>query len=339
MAAEKTTRSLKNNRTVLREVVPVDTPFLMGIFLGDICNFKCRYCIQSASEQVEEKADLIRQFLEWDTFVKIVDSAKEFPQKIKTILLSSIGEPLLHPQVGEMLNYMNQVDLADNYEIVTNASKLTPEMTRNLVDNGLTRLCISLQGINSKKYKEVCGYEMDYELFYENIKYFYEYSRGKCRLHIKTVDLALDEGEDKLFYEMYEHFCDTIYIDAVQPVFKGVDYSGIVKTEGEFTKEVFEKYRGVCCSPIFYTLYSLADGTIAPCCDNPQPTTYGNIKNESLVDIWNGEKRKEFLLQHLEHRRCENEVCAQCIAPLTRNFEEDILDGYEDEIKRRILAR
>ena len=48
--AEFTTRSLEKDRTLLRDVVPIDTPFLLGFFLGDICNFKCKYCIQSAEE-------------------------------------------------------------------------------------------------------------------------------------------------------------------------------------------------------------------------------------------------------------------------------------------------
>lgn len=334
--AELTMRSQKCGRTILKDVVPLDTPFLFGIFLGDICNFKCKYCIQSAPEGTEEKGHLIRSFLEWDVFKQIADSAKQFPNKIKTVMLSSIGEPLLHPKVPQMLAYMRDIDLADNYEIVTNASRLTKDLSKALIDSGLTRLCISLQGITAEKYKEICGYDLDFQEFYDNIKFFYEYGRGKCKLHIKTVDISLDEGEDKKFLEMFSPICDTIFIDKVMPVFKGVDYDGIVIDEESFTEEKYKAYEKVCCSPIFYTLYTLADGTIAPCCDNPQPTTYGNIKDITLQEAWNGTTRREFLVQHLEHRRCENEVCAQCIAPLTREFEEDFLDGYEEIIKERI---
>ena len=335
--AEIALRSEKNNRTVLKDVIPLDTPYLMGIFLGDICNFRCKYCIQSADDSTTEKKDLKRRFLDWNMFVRIVDSAKQFPHKIKKILLSSIGEPLLNPHVIEMVRYMKEVDLAGEYEIVSNASMLTKEMTEGLVDAGLTRLCLSLQGLDAETYREVCGYEVDYDTFYHNIKYFYEYSRGKCRLHIKTVDMALKDGEESRFYEMYSPICDTIHIDKVMPVFKGVDYSGIVKDTSPFTQERFAELQGLCCSPIFYTLYTLADGTVAPCCDHPQPTTFGNIMERSLPEIWNGPERKEFLLMHLNHNRCQNEICKQCHAPLNRKFDEDILDGYEEEIKHRIL--
>ena len=334
--AEITTRSLKNDRTVLRDVVPIDTPFLLGIFVGDICNFKCKYCIQSADDSVNEKKQLVKSFLDWDTFVTIVDSAKKFPQKIKTVLLTSIGEPLLQPNIVRMIQYMKDVDLADAYEIVTNASVLTPELSRGLIDAGLTRLCISLQGLTAEKYKEVCGVKIDYANFYNNIQYFYEYSRGKCRVHIKTVDLALDEGEESKFYEMYGSICDTIYLDKVSPVFKGVDYTGMIADNEKYTQEKYKACEGVACSSLFYTLYTLADGRIVPCCDHPQPMIYGNIADMSLVDAWNSEVRKKFLTQHLKHKRCDNEICAQCSAPLDREFESDRLDGAEELILNRM---
>lgn len=334
--AEITQRSLKKSRTVLHEVLPVDTPFLFGIFVGDICNFKCKYCIQSAEDGVPEKRTLVKQFLEWEKFLKIADSAKKFPHKIKTVLFSSIGEPLLNPRLPDMIRYLNEIDLADAYEIVTNASLLTPELGKQLVDAGLTRLCISLQGLTSVRYKEVCGVEIDYPVFYENIKEFYEYSRGKCKLHIKIVDMALDEGEDVTFMKMYSPLCDTIYIDKVAPVFKGVDYDGIVQDTESYTENEYEKNAAVCCSPVFYTLYTLADGRIVPCCDHPQPLSYGNIDHISLVDAWNSQRRRDFLIQHLKHHRCDNAICKHCTIPLVREFEEDILDGYEDQILEKL---
>lgn len=334
--AEVTTRSLKNERTILRDVVPVDTPFLLGIFLGDICNFKCKYCIQSADESVEEKKQLVRKFLEWETFLKIADSAKQFPKKIKTVLLTSIGEPLLHPEIVKMLEYMNRIGLADNYEIITNASMLSVDLGRQLVDAGLTRLCVSLQGLTAEKYKDVCGVEIDYDAFYQNLKSFYEYSRGKCSVHIKTVDLSLEDGEEDAFLKLYGPVCNTIYIDKVAPVFKGVDYSGIVLDGEPYTEDKYRQNAAVCCSSIFYTLYTLADGRIAPCCDHPQPVIYGDINQTGLVEAWSSENRKRFLRQHLTHKRCENGICAQCAAPLVREFDSDKLDGCEEAILARL---
>lgn len=327
------------NRTVLHEVVPLDVPFVLGIYLGDVCNFKCKYCVQSADVNSEAGKDLIRYFLDWDLFERIVDQALEFKLKIKTVMLSSIGEPLLHPNVCKMIKYMNDKNLADNYEIVSNASMLTKEMAHNLIDSGLTRLCVSVQGITTKKYKDICGYEMNIQELRDNLEEFYNYGRGRCKLHIKTVDAALDEGEEKDFFDMFSPICDTIFVDKVMPVFQGVEYDNIMLAKDEFTDDIFKRNAKICCSPIFYTLYVRPDGTIAPCCDSPQPITYGNVKTTTLVDAWNGLARLSFLMQHLRHMRSNNKVCAKCYVPIVRRFEEDFLDGYEDEIAERLMNK
>lgn len=35
------------NRTNLVNVIPINTPYVVGFWTGDICNFKCKYCEHS----------------------------------------------------------------------------------------------------------------------------------------------------------------------------------------------------------------------------------------------------------------------------------------------------
>ena len=87
--AEFTPRSQAQGRTVLADVVPLDTPFVLGIFVGDVCNFRCRYCVQSTTGPLYDKGgqelpdDLVRKFLSWNDFEHIAQQAAAFPQKIK----------------------------------------------------------------------------------------------------------------------------------------------------------------------------------------------------------------------------------------------------------------
>lgn len=34
-------------RTKLLDKIPIDTPYVLGFWTGDICNFKCKYCAHS----------------------------------------------------------------------------------------------------------------------------------------------------------------------------------------------------------------------------------------------------------------------------------------------------
>lgn len=324
----------EQKRTRLADVIPVNTPFVFGFFTGDICNFKCKYCIQASLNSGIELQD---KFLDWSTFIEVADSLKQFPNRIKKVLFSSMGEPLLNKNLPKMIAYLNANDVADAYEIVTNASVLTHELSRQLIDAGLTRLCVSIQGIIDQKYLDICQAKVKFANIVDELSYFYNYikkSNKNCAVHIKTVDIALDDGEEKRFKEIFDGICDTLFIDSVVPSYPGIDYSEMCNDNiGLYGKGTIE--RKVCPS-VFYTLYVLPNGDVVTCCDPPYPIVLGNIKNESLIDMWNGKRRKEFLRMQLQGNRHKHPVCQRCIQPNITDFKEDDLDEVAEILLKKI---
>jgi MoaA/NifB/PqqE/SkfB family radical SAM enzyme len=61
----------------------------------------------------------------------------------------------------------------------------------------------------------------------------------------------------------------------------------------------------------------------------------GNANDESLVDIWNGDKLRAFRLMHLEGRRSENRACGTCdyVQALPAG---DSIDADREEYAERI---
>lgn len=340
--AEYTSRKEVKGRTILADVVPLNTPYVFGIFLGDICNFRCKYCIQSMRGQVMKDKEgntinheLIEKFLSWDDFLLIADQLQKFPKKIKKILFSSMGEPLLHKRLADMIAYLHDRDVAKSYEIISNASMLTPELSKRLIDAGLSRFCVSIQGVNKQKYKEICGYDIDFDKLLQNLSFFYKYSRGKCKVHIKTVDAALDVGDKDRFFEIFSPMCDTIYIDHVIEAFEGVGITSLKTSDKQQIYEMEQQHIDVC-SALFYTLYVLANGEIVPCCKTPYPMHYGNIHHRTLCEAWNSRERYNFLMLHLKKKRNEHRVCRNCVAPQATEFKEDLLDEAAEEIMNRL---
>lgn len=339
-----TSRAEKNERSVLADVIPIDTPYVFGFFLGDICNFRCKYCVQSVLQGADGTAhehkgveDLVRHFMSWETFLRTAEQLRGFPRKIKKILFSSIGEPLLHPRLPQMIAWLKDRDVADDYEVVTNASLLTPDLSKALIDAGLTRLCVSVQGMTAEKYKSVCDYKVDMSVFISNLKSFYDYSRGKCRLHIKTVDIALDKGEDEAFLSTFGDICDSIHIDNVIPLYRDVDYDFLSGEEKGLYKEQSKPI--AVCSPLFYTLYVNADGDVIPCCIVPYALSYGNVHQTDIVSMWNGAKRRAFLELHLKKKRRAHPICRDCVHPNAAILPSDVLDDAAEEILARVRAR
>ena len=126
---------------------------------------------------------------------------------------------------------------------------------------------------------------------------------------------------------------DTMFIDNIVPAFPGIDYSNMCDgTMGLYGKTKIRKV----CPCVFYTLYILPNGDVVTCCDPPYPIVLGNIKNESLIDMWNGKRRKEFLRMQLQGNRHKHPVCQRCIQPNITDFKEDDLDEVAEILLKKI---
>lgn len=332
----KSSRSEKN-RTKLSEVIPIDTPYVVGFYTGDICNFKCKYCVHSLGGDIYNKnKDIIPKMMDWSIFTKAADALKYFSKPIKKILFSSMGEPLLNKKLPEMIKYVKDIGVASYCEIITNASLLTHELSEKLVDSGLDRLCVSIQGVTSQKYQEISQVNLNYDSIVKELSYFYQYSRGRCKVHIKTVDIALDDGEDSIFYNTFSKISDTVNIDSVIEAFQDVDYSNMIKDTSKGLYGDKQRYRLVCPS-VFYTMYILPNGDVVTCCNPPYPIILGNIINDDLLNMWNGQKRLNLLKMQLEGRRMMHPICKGCISPKATNFKEDDLDKDREKLLNHFM--
>jgi len=322
-------------RTKLSRVVPLSTPYVVQIFPIYACNFKCNYCIFQI-EKEERHFISNKVIMDLNLYKKCVDDMTHFPNKIKTLRFVGIGEPLLHKNIIEMIQYTKEKDIANTVELITNASLLTNNMSDKLIDLGLDRLVISLQGLTKEKYKQVCQYDIDMQEFINNIKYFYN-NKKNTHLYIKIVDIALDLGEEKKFYNLFENICDSISIEHTVPIHTGIEVKE--KEEGFTQFGLPIKDIDICPQP-FIHLQINPDGVVVPCYSFDYPEILGNVNIENVVDIWNGEKFDVFRLYMLDDFKCS--TCKECTIAKYRWFEEDNLESVKNKLKdyyeQRILS-
>ncbi len=318
------------DRVKLANVIPLSTPFSMFIFPTTYCNFKCVYCGHSLGySKMKEMYDFIPQNMTIDTYQKIIDQMKAFPNKFKMLSLTGQGEPLMNENIPLMVKLAKEADVAERVEFITNAALLTNEMSDRLIDAGLDTMRISLQGLTSKKYKEMCGANIDFEKFVENIKYFYS-RKTNTKLYVKIIDISLEEGEEEKFYKLFGDCTDRMYIEKMLPAYEGVDITKDMSADYDRYGRKHEK-RKVCPLP-FYMLGIFPDGDVEPCDTIYKPVVLGNIHNDSLYEIWNGEKIREFWkVQLIGERQC-NRRCSTCNAPDDVSHPEDILDQYSEKL-------
>lgn len=312
------------DRVKLADAVPLDTPFSMFVFPTTYCNFKCNYCGHSLGPvRMKEQYGFSPQTMDWDTFSAVVEQAKQFSRPLKLLSLTGHGEPLINPRLPEMVAYIKKSGIAQRIEIISNGSLLTNEKALALIDAGLDGIRISLQGLSGRKYKAVCGVDLDFEAFLDNIRYFYTH-RKNTQLFVKIMDIALENGEDEAFYRMFSDISDRMYIERCKPVYNGVQYDGVT-TETDRYGNPHEK-RDVC--PLcFFMLSVFPDGDVEPCDTIYKPLVLGNVRHETLTEMWHGEKLRSFQITHLKKERYNNPKCAVCCAPDDVSHPEDALDA------------
>lgn len=319
-------------RLVLAKSLPLSTPLVLQIFPIYACNFTCKYCTFSIPGN---KRGFISDkiIMDFDLLKKCVDEMTSFPQKIKTLRFVGMGEPLLHPRIADMVKYAVAKKVANKVEILSNGSLLIPKLSDALISAGLSRLVISIQGTTAKKYQEISNINLDFDKFVKNLAYFYRH-KGKIEMHIKIVDIALDNQEDKKrFYQIFGDICDTIGLEHASPIFPGVKYNQVLK-DISFTQFGLKVSKVQVCPQPFFTMQINPDGKIVPCYSVTYPTILGDCNKETLGQIWNGENYRQFRRKMLDGVKNVCELCVNCGIIKHRLFPEDNLNNDAARLKK-----
>jgi radical SAM protein with 4Fe4S-binding SPASM domain len=320
-------------RIPLREVLPLQTPFVVQIFPIYACNFRCKYCHFSSDRDKFFVTDVIS--LDLGLFKKCIDDMTSFPQKIKTLRLVGMGEPLLHKDLAAMVAYAKRQDIADTVEILTNASLLTHDRSDELIDAGLDRIVVSIQGTGPEKYQEISGVNIDFEKFRDNLRYFYK-RKKKTRIYFKVVDCALiDKDDEARFFELFGDSCDTIGIEHAVPIFPGAEYNDKLGAGNEMISQfgLTVPHIEICPQP-FYLMQINSDGKVVGCHSIPYPQIIGDCNNGAVPEIWNGDTFRDFRLKMLNGRRSVCKTCLECNIMNLRIFPEDDISADAERLKK-----
>ena len=321
-------------RVRLAEKLPLNTPYLFQVFPIYACNFKCDYCIFSVEKR---KRGFISDqgLMPLDLFKKCVDDFAFFPDKAKVLRFVGMGEPLMHRDIAAMVHYAKDKNIAERIEILTNASLLTPAMSDALISAGLSRLIVSLQGTTAEKYREVCGAEIDFHAFVENLRYFFLH-KGQGQVYIKIIDYALAGKEDEQrFRDIFGELCDTMAVEHVGPIYPGVDYGDVLKgREGSRTQFGLPVSDVKICPQPFFTMQVNPDGKVVPCYSIVYPEIMGDCRKQSVYEIWNGRKFLEFRRKMLDGIKAAGKVCEDCPIIKHRLFPEDSLNDDAGRLRR-----
>lgn len=327
-AINLTNKNPGGKREKLIDKLPLSTPYVVQLFPIYSCNFKCSYCGVFNRKKKDRFFITDKEIMDFSLFHKCIIDMKYFPEKIKTLRFVGVGEPLLHKQIVQMLQYSYFADVSNNIELITNGSLLTKEMSDKLLEvDCIDRIVISVQGLNSKSYREISGVKLDFDKFVDNIKYFYEH-KNKTHVYIKIANIALNNKKDEeRFYDIFGNICDSIGIEHVVDIHTGTNIEYKNKDISQFGEKV--KDINICPLP-FYFMEIRPDGNCIPCYNFEPPISFYNAKKESMVDIWNNNAFRQMMILA---RRKNIPICNTCTMSQYRYHKEDDLDNSIKKLK------
>ena len=172
-----------------------------------VCNFKCVFCYQ-ADRTFSKKDSGYMGYMELELFKKVID---QLEGNVEAITLASRGEPTLHKQIGEMLEYMNGKFLA--IKINSNASLFTDKMIHTILSNDVQTMAFSIDAADKELYEKL-RVNGKFERTLKNVKRFNEIREKEypnSRLVTRISGVKVNEAQDvELMVDKWASYADMV---------------------------------------------------------------------------------------------------------------------------------
>jgi putative heme d1 biosynthesis radical SAM protein NirJ2 len=283
------------------------------------CNLKCRHCYQDAGSKSAKELT--------------TEEAKKMIKEIKSagfkIMIFSGGEPLMRPDIYELVSYASSKGLRPVFG--TNGTLITEETAKKLKNSGAKAMGISVDSLEEEKHNYFRGKEDAFQRTMEGIE-----NCKKAGLPFQIHTTIMDWNQDEV--------CDIIdfsvkigavacYLFFLIPVGRGkfleetalevVEYEKLLMTIMEKQKQVPIDIKPTC-APQFIRVASQMDvktrfqrgclaglsyciidplGNVRPCAYMTQEA--GNVREEPFDEIWKNSR----LLNHLRTQHYKGTCC------------------------------
>lgn len=300
-------------RINLAEAVPLAGPLTIYLEPTNICNFKCVYCPESFDNYKELAGGHFQLSLE--DFKAVAKQIKDLGT-VKTLNFYMMGEPFVNKQLTQFISLAKSEAIADKVIVTSNGTLVKPAIYQDICDSQLDYLRISIYGGNENSHATNTQSSFRLSRIKDNIlglKQFRD-ERGQKHpfIYIKMIE-SPNADDNRQFKEMFSEASDEVFIE---PVMNWNDpdegnLAGQAK-DTELSRQYFSAQKAVCPFP-FYTLVIHSDLKVSVCCvDWNKQTIVGDLRNETLADIWKGDALRTFQLRHLQRRRHQLAGCKTC---------------------------
>lgn len=280
-------------------------PSQIIVEVTNVCNFKCVHCPQA---KVAMQKGFKGIWLDQKLNNKIVDEVKKYSLgSTQQIRYTANGEPLLHPNILEMLEYSVK-NSGTFVSLTTNGSLLTNEVRKKLLEMNIGLIDISIDAYTEMTYSLIRK-NGDFKTTVDNVTNLLKEKaelNSKTRLVVSFVeqDLNINETEDfKSFWE--EKGIDFVVIRRLHTA------AGMQKIEDETVNKTCED-RYPCVYP-WERIILTASGYLSYCPNCWEGSSeIANYQDVTINELWNGDYYNILRQAHLNNNLDNFKFCKQC---------------------------
>lgn len=286
-------------------------PTFVSLETSAVCNLHCPECA------VGQKRVTRQPFMNIDLFKKVIDEIQDYTLQI---LLYFQGEPLLHPNIIEMIKYANNKNLYTY--LSTNAQTLDENISIQIVKSQLRHIVISIDGITQQSYEQYrVGGSLEKAI--QAIKYLKKEKERQYssfpKIEIQFVVFKHNENEIKEIKtlakewgancisiksaQIYNYKQKSDIIPSIKKYSRYVQKNGLWQLKKNIKNRCFKSWAGAVIN---------SEGEVLPCCFDKQSIfTFGNVKHSTLKDIFHNQKAIDFRNQ-IKKNRNSIDICTNC---------------------------
>jgi len=279
-------------------------PELLSIELSNFCNADCIMCPRS---------NLTRklQNMDFETLKKVIENCKN--QSLKKINLFWFGDSLCNKNAIDYIRYIRKELPNVKLYLSTNAGLLTEDKSDAIIKEKLLDVInFDIDGIKKETYEKI-RLKVNYDTVIKNVKYFIELINKekikKPQIRVTIIKMKPTENEIDEFIKYWKPLVDKVDVN---------DYNTWLGTQEDrnlgdtLNKSQKGKFDFACIHP-WNELVISADGKAGLCClDYDMKAEIGDLKTETIKDIWQGEKINFYRNKMLNLEYDKIDVCKNC---------------------------
>lgn len=216
----------------------------------------------------------------------------------KVIQLHGYGDPLLDKNMAEYIQILTDAGFPTYFSC--NPANIDLERTYMMMSAGLSYVKYSIESVNDEEYKKIRGKAANFTESYKDILRVLDYKhKNNLKTTIVITMLNLNRSNQKEEFEQLIH------------AFEGTDTYVYLKSEDcQWYRRDYHGTQSIHwsepCKHPWMTMTIKSNGAAAMCMEDfNNDIEFGNVREQSLKEIWDGEIYRDFRWKHIT---CSDEI-------------------------------